>query len=66
MQQGDIFWVELEEPASSEPEYRHSHVVIQTNVFNRSRIRTFERYGGSNPYLRPAQTRMRSAVQVAR
>src|SRR5262245_16099369 len=40
IQQGDIFWVELEEPAGSEPGYRHPHVVIQNNVFNRSRINT--------------------------
>ena len=38
--QGDIFWVDLSEPTSSEPGYRHPHVVIQNNLFNRSRIRT--------------------------
>lgn len=38
--QGDIFWVDLEEPLGSEPGYRHPHVVIQNNVFNRSRIST--------------------------
>jgi mRNA interferase MazF len=38
--QGDIFWVDLEEPRGSEPGYRHPHVVFQNNVFNRSRIRT--------------------------
>ena len=38
--QGDIFWIELDEPAGSEPGYRHPHVVIQNNVFNRSRIQT--------------------------
>ena len=38
--QGDIYWVELEEPAGSEPGYRHPHVVIQNNLFNRSRINT--------------------------
>lgn len=36
--QGDIFWVDLGEPSGSEPGYRHPHVVIQNNVFNRSRI----------------------------
>ena len=40
IQQGDIFWVELAEPAGSEPGPRHPHVVIQNNVFNRSRINT--------------------------
>jgi len=38
--QGDVFWVDLGEPAGSGPGYRHPHVVIQNNVFNRSRINT--------------------------
>jgi len=38
--QGDVLWVELDEPAGSEPGYRHPHVVIQNNVFNCSRIST--------------------------
>lgn len=38
--QGDIFWVDLKEPTGSEPGYRHPHVVIQNNLFNRSRINT--------------------------
>jgi len=38
--QGDIYWVELEEPPGSEPGYRHPHIVIQNNLFNRSRINT--------------------------
>lgn len=38
--QGDIYWVDLEEPIGSEPGYRHPHVVIQNNAFNRSRIST--------------------------
>ena len=38
--QGDIFWVDLEEPSALEPAYRHPYVVIQNNVFNRSRIDT--------------------------
>lgn len=38
--QGDIFWVELGEPSGSAPGYRHPHVVIQNNIFNRSRINT--------------------------
>ena len=36
--QGDVFWVDVGEPSGSEPGYRHPHVVIQNNVFNRSRI----------------------------
>lgn len=38
--QGDIFWVDLDDPRGSEPGYRHPHVVIQNNLFNHSRIRT--------------------------
>jgi len=38
--QGDIFWVDLNESSGSEPGYRHPHVVIQNNLFNRSRINT--------------------------
>jgi mRNA interferase MazF len=38
--QGDVFWVDLGEPSGSEPGYRHPHVVIQNDVFNRSRIHT--------------------------
>lgn len=40
IRQGDVYWIELGEPADSEPGYRHPHVVIQNNVFNQSRIRT--------------------------
>ena len=38
--QGDVFWVDLDEPSGSGPGYHHPHVVIQNNVFNRSRINT--------------------------
>ena len=38
--QGDVYWIELGEPSGSGPGYRHPHVVIQNNVFNRSRINT--------------------------
>ncbi len=40
IRQGDVFWVDLGEPSGSGPGYRHPHVVIQNNVFNRSRINT--------------------------
>ena len=40
IKQGDIYWVDLGEPSASEPAYRHPHVVIQNNVFNKSRINT--------------------------
>lgn len=38
--QGDVFWIDLDDPSGSEPAYRHPHVVVQNNVFNRSRINT--------------------------
>ena len=38
--QGDVFWVELGRASGSAPGVRHAHVVIQNNVFNRSRIGT--------------------------
>lgn len=38
--QGDIYWIEVEEPEGSEPGYKHPHVVVQNNLFNGSRIRT--------------------------
>ncbi len=36
--QGDIYWVALEEPNGSEPGYIHPHVVIQDDLFNHSRL----------------------------
>ena len=38
--QGDIYWIDFEEPSGSEPGYRHPHVVVQNNLFNRSEIKT--------------------------
>lgn len=38
--QGDIYWVPLEDPDGSGPGYTHPHVVIQDNVINHSRIQT--------------------------
>lgn len=38
--QGDLFWVDLGDPIGSAPGYRHPHIVIQNNLFNRSRIGT--------------------------
>lgn len=40
VKQGDVFWVDVDEPVASEPGYRHPHVVIQNNVFNASQLRT--------------------------
>jgi mRNA interferase MazF len=38
--QGDVYWTPLEESDASESGYTHPHVVIQDNIFNRSRINT--------------------------
>ncbi len=40
IKQGEIYWVELEEPIGSEPGYSHPHIVVQNNLFNQSRINT--------------------------
>jgi mRNA interferase MazF len=40
IRQGDVFWLSLGPPKGSAPGYRHPHVVVQNNVFNRSRIQT--------------------------
>jgi mRNA interferase MazF len=38
--QGDIYWIDLDEPKGLEPGYNHPHVVLQNNVFNASKINT--------------------------
>jgi mRNA interferase MazF len=38
--QGDIFWIDLDEPGGSEPGYSHPNVVIQNNMFNQSGLNT--------------------------
>jgi mRNA interferase MazF len=38
--QGDVYWVEVDEPSGSEPGYTHPHVVMQNNLYNQSKIRT--------------------------
>jgi mRNA interferase MazF len=40
IRQGDIYWVDLNEPSGSEPGYSHPYVVVQNNVFNTSKINT--------------------------
>lgn len=40
IEQGDVYWIDLGEPAGSEPDFLRPHVVIQNNVFNMSRINT--------------------------
>ncbi len=38
--QGDIFRIDLDEPKGSEPGYRRPFLVIQNNLFNKSKINT--------------------------
>ena len=40
MNRGDIFWIEPDETRGSVPGQAHPHVVVQEDVFNRSRIQT--------------------------
>ncbi|MFZ4658634.1 MAG: type II toxin-antitoxin system PemK/MazF family toxin [Caldilineaceae bacterium] len=40
IKQGDLFWIALDDPAGSGPGYKHPHVVVQNNLFNKSRINT--------------------------
>lgn len=38
--QGDIYWIDLEDPIGSAPGFKHPHVIVQNNVFNKSKIST--------------------------
>ena len=40
MKRGELWWAELPEPAGSGPGFRRPVLVIQSDDFNRSRIRT--------------------------
>ena len=40
MRRGEVWWAELPEPVASEPGYRQPVLIIQSDDFNRSRIRT--------------------------
>lgn len=40
MQRGEIWWAELPTPVASEPGYRRPVLIVQSDDFNRSRIRT--------------------------
>lgn len=40
MEQGTVWWAQLPEPVASEPGFRRPVIIIQSNAFNRSRIRT--------------------------
>jgi mRNA interferase MazF len=38
--QGDLFWIDPDASRGSVPGYPHPHVVVQDDVFNRSRVDT--------------------------
>jgi mRNA interferase MazF len=38
VEQGEIYWIDLEEPTGSEPGFRRPYVVIQNNRLNRQQI----------------------------
>jgi mRNA interferase MazF len=40
IQRGEVWWAALPEPAASEPGYRRPVLVVSSDEFNRSRIRT--------------------------
>ena len=40
MEKGDIWWASLDEPMGSEPGYHRPIVVISSNDFNQSKIKT--------------------------
>lgn len=40
MNRGQVWWAELPEPKASEPGYRRPVVIIQSDIFNKSRIGT--------------------------
>ena len=38
--QGDVFWLELQDGLGSRSSYRRPHVVVQSDIFNQSKINT--------------------------
>ena len=40
MERGEVWWAQLPDPIASEPGFRRPVLIIQSNTFNRSRIRT--------------------------
>jgi len=40
VRRGEVWWAELPEPGASEPGYRRPVLIVQSDHFNRSRIRT--------------------------
>lgn len=40
IERGQVWWADLGEPAGSEPGFRRPVLVVQSDAFNRSRLRT--------------------------
>lgn len=40
MNRGEVWWAELDDPVGSEPGFRRPVLIVQSNQFNRSQIRT--------------------------
>lgn len=40
IERGEVWWTDLGEPDGSEPGYRRPVVIVQSDAFNRSRLRT--------------------------
>jgi mRNA interferase MazF len=40
IERGDVWWADLGEPDGSEPGYRRPVLIVQSDAFNRSRLRT--------------------------
>jgi mRNA interferase MazF len=40
IERGEVWWADLGEPGGSEPGYRRPVVIVQSDAFNRSRLRT--------------------------
>lgn len=40
VRRGEVWWAGLREPVASEPGYRHPVIVVSSDDFNRSRIKT--------------------------
>ena len=40
IRQGDLFWLDLGEPIGSGPGFLHPYIVVQSDVFNVSKIQT--------------------------
>lgn len=40
IERGEVWWADLGEPDGSEPGYRRPVIVVQSDAFNRSRLRT--------------------------